>query len=203
MRQSNMTKTIKLIGILLMAATNVAVAADTVLLKSETGDNLMLHKLNSDQLWATFQITDQVLESFALQELIVLQVDQNKPVKLQQSKKVCGAPAPKNKQTLAYAFEPASSVTGEWAFSEAHTAPQRVLKVFGWDDKTYDILPSDRRSEFVDFPLEPIISGSPNLWQQFEQGEQITFRYMTEAGEARQAVFSLAEMSSEMARLKK
>ncbi len=203
MRQSNMTKTIKLIGILLMAATNVAVAADTVLLKSETGDNLMLHKLNSDQLWATFQITDQVLESFALQELIVLQVDQNKPVKLQQSKKVCGAPAPKNKQTLAYAFEPASSVTGEWAFSEAHTAPQRVLKVFGWDDKTYDTLPSDRRSEFVDFPLEPIISGSPNLWQQFEQGEQITFRYMTEAGEARQAVFSLAEMSSEMARLKK
>ncbi len=134
MRQSNMTKTIKLIGILLMAATNVAVAADTVLLKSETGDNLMLHKLNSDQLWATFQITDQVLESFALQELIVLQVDQNKPVKLQQSKKVCGAPAPKNKQTLAYAFEPASSVTGEWAFSEAHTAPQRVLKVFGWDE---------------------------------------------------------------------
>lgn len=203
MRQSNMTKTIKLIGILLMAATNVAVAADTVLLKSETGDNLMLHKLNSDQLWATFQITDQVLESFALQELIVLQVDQNKPVKLQQSKKVCGAPAPKNKQTLAYAFEPASSVTGEWAFSEAHTAPQRVLKVFRWDDKTYDTLPSDRRSEFVDFPLEPIISGSPNLWQQFEQGEQITFRYMTEAGEARQAVFSLAEMSSEMARLKK
>ena len=185
-----------------VAVSNMAIANETILLSSDTGDNLMLHKLHSDELWASFQITDQVVESFALQELIVLQVDDNKPVKLQQGKKVCGAPKSKDKQTIDYVFK-SSDTEKTWAFGQTKIARSNVLKTLGWDDDTYDTLPSDRRSEFVDFPLEPIISGTPNLWQQFELGEKVVFRYVTEAGETRQAKFELADFHTNMAQLKK
>ncbi len=192
-----------MITMLLVMANAAALAGESIYLSSETGDNLMLHKLSSDQLWATFQITDQVVESFAMQELIVLQVDQNKPVKLQQSKKVCGAPKSKDAQTIDYVFNPAQAESRGWAFNAVTTARQNPLKTLGWDDATYDTLKSDRRTEFVDFPLIPIISDSPNLWQQFEQGKQVTFRYVTEAGEARQAMFSLEDIQQDMVMLKK
>ncbi len=190
-----------------VVASNMVVANETVLLSSDTGDNLMLHKLHSDQLWASFQITDQVVESFAKQELIVVQVDQNKPVKLQQARGSCGAPASKQKQAVYYDFQPAEvsavDIEGQWAFSEVKAAQSDVLKVFQWDSDTYDYLPSDRRSEYVDFPLEPTASGAPNLWQQFEQGEKVVFRYVTEAGETRQAQFALVDLHANMAQLKK
>ena len=186
-----------------MALSNMAVAAQSVELSSETGDSLMLHKLHSDQLWATFQITDQILASFAMQELIVVQVDKNKPVKLQQSKKVCGSPAPKEKQELTYSFDPEQLTAGEWAFSEVQPVRKDVLKVFKWDSEVYDYLPSDRRAEYVDFPMAPIAVDSPNLWQQFEQGKEVVFRYVTETGEARQAKFSLADLRPDMIVLKK
>ena len=49
---------------------------------------------------------------------------------------------------------------------------------------------SDRRPEVVDFPIQAPLAVE-SLFTQFQQGDELTFRYMTNADEARQAVFKL------------
>ena len=162
---------------------------------ANSGDSLMLHKLSSGQLWASFQITDRVVESFASNELIVLQIDQNRPIQLHQSKRSCGG-AKGKPQSVIYDFSPlmpADEAT-EWVFSAVQKPQKGILKIQSWDGAGYDYLPCDRRSEVVDFPLQSAAAANISLYQQLAQGKQATFRYVTTANESRQAVFDLQHL---------
>lgn len=173
---------------MIFALTNTASAQTTLLeLISETGDSLMLHRLNNGEIWGSFMITDQVVDSFAVNELIVLQVDKNQPIKLDHEKR-CNTPAGES-QKVSYDFQ-AQQDQDEWLFSRVNTNKPDILKLTGWDKDIYAHMRSDRRPEVVDFPIQGELA-LEGLLQQFKHGQQVTFRYTTEAGESRQAQFSL------------
>jgi len=177
----------KLLGLALFCVTLSAQARESITFPSETGDTLMIHRLNSGEVWGSLIITDQVADSFADYELIVLQVDQNKPIKLDQEKR-CATPAGEE-QKVSYTFEP-EDAEQKWSFSQVSSAKPDILKLTGWDKDIYQHMKSDRRPEVVDFPIKATIA-IESLWQQFQQGESVVFRYTTDAGEPRQAQFEL------------
>ena len=162
-------------------------ASESVTISSETGDTLMIHRLKNGELWGSFMITDQVADSFAENELIVMQVDQHQPIKLDHQK-LCGSPARKE-QKVSYSFQ-SEPDREQWQFSRVATSQPDILKLTGWDKETYQHSKSDRRPELVDFPIQASIA-IESLFTQFQQGDKIVFRYMTDADEARQAVFNL------------
>ena len=178
---------LKMIGLMMFGTALSIQASESVTLSSETGDTLMIHRLNNGELWGSFMITDQVSDSFSGSELIILQVDQHQPIKLDYQK-LCGSPA-RAEQKVDYTFQ-AEKSTEEWQFSRVATTNPDILKLTGWDKETYQHMKSDRRPEVVDFPIQtPIAIAS--LGQQVQQGKVIVFRYMTDANEARQAKFDL------------
>ncbi|HHA18923.1 MAG TPA: hypothetical protein ENK70_04380 [Methylophaga sp.] len=180
-------KLLKTIGLIMLAIALAIQASESVILSSKTGDTLMIHRLNNGELWGSFMITDQVSDSFSGSELIVLQVDQHQPIKLDHQK-LCGSPA-RAEQKVDYTFQ-AEVATEEWQFSRVATTKPDILKLTGWDKETYQHMKSDRRPEVVDFPIRtPIAIAS--LGQQVQKGNVIIFRYMTDANEARQAEFKL------------
>ena len=172
-------------------------ASESLLLHSDSGEALMIHQLKSGEIWGSFMITDQVSDSFANYELIVLQIDQNKPIKLDQAK-YCGTPAGE-KQKVAYSFEFEQNVD-KWQFSQATQAKNDVFKISGWDSDIYQHMKSDRRPEVVDFPIQATIA-LQSLWQQFEQGDTVVFRYVTDADESREAFFNLYTIRDELTAL--
>ncbi|MDC9725848.1 MAG: hypothetical protein PSN44_08050 [Gammaproteobacteria bacterium] len=176
----------KSIGLLLFCGVLSVQASESITLPSKTGDTLMIHRLNNGEIWGSLMITDHVSDSFADYELIVLQVDQNKPIKLDQEKR-CGTPAGEA-QKVSYSFETEDS--NQWQFSQEATAKPDILKLTGWDKDIYQHMKSDRRPEVVDFPIKATIA-IESLWQQFQQGNSVTFRYTTDADETRQALFEL------------
>jgi len=176
----------KLLGLALFCVTLSAQARESITFPSETGDTLMIHRLNNGEIWGSLMITDQVADSFADYELIVLQVDQHQPIKLDQEKR-CNTPAGED-QKVSYSFEAEDSK--QWQFSQVSTAKTDILKLTGWDKDIYQHMKSDRRPEVVDFPIKATIA-LESLWQQFQQGESVVFRYTTDADEPRQAQFEL------------
>lgn len=187
----------KSIGLLLFCGVLSVQASESITLPSETGDTLMIHRLNNGEIWGSLMITDQVSDSFADYELIVLQVDQNKPIKLDQEKR-CGTPAGEA-QKVSYLFE-AEESQQQWQFSQVAAAKPDVLKLTGWDKEIYQHMKSDRRPEVVDFPIKATIAIA-SLWQQIQQGKQLVFRYVTDADEARLAVFNLRIIRDDLALL--
>ena len=180
-------KLLTLIGLIIFTTTLSVQASESVILHSETGDTLMIHRLNNGELWGSFMITDQVSDSFSDSELIVLQVDQHQPIKLDHQK-LCGSPA-RAEQKVDYTFQ-AEAVTEEWQFSRVATTQPDILKLTGWDKETYQHMKSDRRPEVVDFPIRtPIAIAS--LVKQVQKGNVIVFRYVTDANESREAEFEL------------
>lgn len=177
---------LKIAGIILLACSMPIQANESVSISSETGDTLMIHRLNNGEIWGSLIITDQVSDSFADHELIVLQVDQNQPVKLDQEKR-CNTPAGET-QKVSYSFEAEGSK--QWQFSKVATAKPDILKLTGWDKDIYQHMKSDRRPEVVDFPIKATIA-IESLWQQFQRGESVMFRYTTDADEPRQAMFHI------------
>lgn len=183
-----------------MSPTILAAPLTLSTVTANSGDSLMLHQLNSGKLWASFQITDQVVESFASNELIVLQIDQNRPIQLHQSKRSCGGAKGKS-QLVIYDFlslESDSDATQKWAFNAVQKPQQDVLKFRRWDGASYDYLPCDRRGEVVDFPLQSAAAIGIALQQQFLQGKKMVFRYVTTAGELRQADFDLQQLKQQL-----
>mgnify|MGYP006981147649 CR=1 FL=1 len=176
----------KLISLILLCTVLSVQARESITFPSETGDALMIHRLNNGEIWGSLIITDQVSDSFADYELIVLQVDQHQPIKLDQEKR-CATPAGEE-QKVAYTFE--SEESQQWQFSQVSTAKPDILKLTGWDKDIYQHMKSDRRPEVVDFPIKATIA-IESLWQQFQQGESVVFRYTTDADESRQAQFEL------------
>jgi len=177
----------KLFGLALFCVALSAQAIESITLPSETGDTLMIHRLNNGEIWGSLIITDQVADSFADHELIVLQIDQHQPIKLDQEKR-CNTPAGEE-QKVSYSFESEQSQQ-QWQFSAVSTAKDDFLKLSGWDKDIYQHMKSDRRPEVVDFPIKATIA-IESLWQQFKQGDSISFLYTTDADEPRQAVFQL------------
>ena len=179
---------LKFISLALMLSAFVAQANESISLPSDTGDTLMIHRLNNGEIWGSLIITDRVADSFAKYELIVLQVDQYKPIKLDHEKR-CNTPAGKE-QKVDYVFQTEKLTDQQWQFSQVETAQSSILKVTGWDKEFYHHMKSSRRPEVVDFPIQGPLS-LESLWQQFQQGEQVIFRYTTDADEPREAKFNL------------
>lgn len=154
-------------------------------LRHNNGDQLTIQRLANGELWGSFFLTDTMTASFASNELIVVQVDNFKPLKLTQGFRSCGAPAPKPQQVV-YQFE--QQANDDWAFSGQQAKKADVLKLLGWDAANYEQLLADRRPEVVDFPLDP----GEALTLQLTNAGQISFRYVTSSGEQRETVFHLA-----------
>jgi hypothetical protein len=182
-------KSFKFISLALLFGALSVQANESITLPSETGDTLMIHRLNNGEIWGSLIITDQVADSFADSELIVLQVDQHKPIKLDQEKR-CGTPAGAA-QKVDYVFQTEQVIDQKWQFSQVEEAQTDLLKLTGWDNDTYHHMKSDRRPEVVDFPIQGAIA-LESLWQQFQQGERVVFLYTTDANESREAIFNLA-----------
>ncbi|MDO7667194.1 MAG: hypothetical protein MUQ39_02285 [Pseudomonadota bacterium] len=158
------------------------------MLQSTTDDTLMFHRLNNGEIWGSFLITDQVAASFAEHELIVMQIDQNQPIKLDQAKR-CGGGKGESSQQVAYSFETEAS-QDKWQFNQVEAVKPDILKLAGWDKETYQHMRSDRRPEVVDFPIRGSLA-IDSLWRQVIQGDVIVFRYVTDGAETRQAEFDL------------
>jgi hypothetical protein len=117
-----------------------------------------------------------------------MQIDQNQPIKLDQSKRCTGGKA-ETAQQVSYAFK-AQTSQAKWQFNQVEAAKPDILKLAGWDKDIYQHMRSDRRPEVVDFPVCASLA-IDKLWQQFTQGNAIVFRYVTDAAEKRQAEFDL------------
>ncbi len=191
-------KSFRLISLALLLGAFSVQANESITLPSETGDTLMIHRLNNGEIWGSLIITDQVPDSFADSELIVLQVDQHKPIKLDQEKR-CGTPAGAA-QKVDYVFKTEQASDQQWQFSQVEEAQTDLLKLTGWDNDTYHHMKSDRRPEVVDFPIQGAIA-LESLWQQFQQGERVVFLYTTDANESREAIFNLAPERDQISKL--
>ena len=177
------------ISLLFICTAVIAAPVSKVELPSETGDSFVVQRLKTTgELWGSFSITNDIIASFAKHELIVVQVDQHKPIKLNQDLRSCGAPAGAEQQ-VEYQF--LADESGEkWGFSSVESTDADVLNLFGWDHDTYQHIKADRRAEVIDFPFRDD-EGSHALIQQLQQGDKLVFRYVTDEGEARQAEFDL------------
>lgn len=156
-------------------------------LTAASGDTIMLHRLADDEIWGSFIITDQLAESFNDNELIVLQVDQNKPIKLEHQKQCGGAKGESQQVSFDFDYDDHDSA---WLFNKSTSNNPDILKLAGWDKATFEHMRADRRPEVVDFAIVGELAPA-GLWQQFTRGQQLTFRYTTESGQTRQAVFDL------------
>ncbi|MCX4186414.1 hypothetical protein [Methylophaga sp. OBS4] len=179
-----MTRLILLI-FLLGSSLPLLAESSALALLAANGDRFSIQRLDSGEVWASFFISDQMIASFASHELIVLQIDQHKPVKLEQGFRSCGAPALPPQQ-ISYQFEQ-DTADSAWIFEGTSRPQQPVLKLLGWDHASYDKINADRRAEVVDFPL----SRDHALVSQLGVAKQISFRYATDRGEQREALFSL------------
>jgi len=182
---------IKIILLVCLINSGLVQASESIILGSNTGDTLMVHRLNNGEIWGSFMITDQVAASFADQELIVLQIDKNQPIKLDHAKR-CGGGKAETSQQVSYSFETQTSQAA-WQFNQVESVKPDILKLAGWDKEVYQHMRSDRRPEVVDFPIRASLA-IDNLWQQFNQGNVIVFRYVTDAAETRQAEFRLFDI---------
>lgn len=176
-------KLLVLLGLLVVSPLQAETTA--MELRHNNGDQLTIQRLANGELWGSLFLTDTMTASFASNELIVVQVDSFKPLKLTQGFRSCGAPAPKAQQVV-YQFE--QQADDGWAFSGQQANKTNVLKLLGWDSANYEQLGSDRRPEVVDFPLDP----GESLTLQLSNAGQISFRYVTTSGEQRETVFHLA-----------
>lgn len=180
---------IKMIVLMCLISSGLVQANEALIIESDTGDTLMFHRLNNGEIWGSFVITDQTAASFADNELIVLQIDKNQPIKLDKDKS-CGGAKSETVQKVTYSFE-TQKPQAEWQFNQVEAAKPDILKLAGWDKDTYQHMPSDRRPEVVDFPIQASLA-IDGLWQQFTQGNVIVFRYVTDDAETRQAEFKLS-----------
>ncbi len=167
-------------------------ANSSVTLQSETGDSLMIHQLSNGELWGSFVVTDQISDSFAEHEIILMQLDQQQPINLQ-GKRSCGGAAGKP-QTVDYQYEASEQ---DWLFNTTVQTESDIFATLGIaEQEAYRTLTVDRRYELVDFPIQSAV-GLPELFQQFQSSQKIVFRYTTQAFEQRLAEFKIDEGQSE------
>jgi hypothetical protein len=166
-----------------------AVIADATLVEvtNQTGDSLAIHRLSDGEIWASFALTDLIVDSFADHELIIMQVDKNKPIKLDHQKRCGGAARPA--QQIDYLVDTTANDT-IWSLSSPNKNKTDTLALLGMETDHFHHMRSDRRPEVVDFALQGELAHK-TLWQQFKQGNTVMFHYTTTVGESRQAKFDL------------
>lgn len=156
--------------------------AEDKLYQSETGERFTISQTKDGKYWATLFISDKYTASFAHNELILLQLDDQAPISLEHGNLSCGSPA-KAEQTVFYDFS--NSVNEVFAKAETQPLPKGFQQVRQRD--VFSAITADRRAETVDFVLE---AETINL-QQLQSANILTFRFVTDDTTQRQAIFEL------------
>jgi len=163
-----------------------AAVAEPQAYQAENGDRREIRQLQSGEIWAAFLISDQHTDSFADNELILLQIDQQQPISIVHGLRSCAAPA-RAPQQVAYDF--ASNDTTQWLFNGTvapPSLPPGFVSALAAED--YPKISADRRAESVDFPLK---SDSMDFLIAVQSAKQLTLRYTTTAGQPVMAEFNL------------
>lgn len=163
-----------------------SVAAQPQAYLAENGDRLEIRQLSSGETWATFIISDQHIDSFAVNELILLQIDQQQPISIVHGLRSCAAPARAPQQ---FAYEFATTQAAQWQFRQT-VAPPELPPGFvkNLAAEKYPEISADRRAESVDFPLK---NHSMDHLAAVQSARQLTLRYTTTAGQPMMAEFNL------------
>lgn len=163
-----------------------SVVAKTKRFVAENGDRLEIRQLKTGETWAALIISDQHTDSFADNELILLQIDQQKPISIVHGLRSCAAPA-RAPQQVAYDFEQQDAA--QWQFN--HTvAPPSLPPGFvkSLASTNYPEISADRRAETVDFPLK---NHAEDYLKALQSAKVITLRYTTTAGQPVMTEFNL------------
>ncbi|MDO8827237.1 hypothetical protein [Methylophaga sp.] len=161
---------------------SLPVWAEEALYFSETGERFSISQTKDGKYWATLIISDKHTASFANNELILLQLDDQAPISLEHGNLSCGSPA-KAEQTVFYEFS--TSANGVFAKSESQPLPKGFDQVRQRD--VFRSITADRRAETVDFEL----SDKTVTVQQLESANTLNFRFVTDDEIRRQATFKL------------
>ena len=150
--------------------------------RSETGEQLSIIQTPDGKSWATLMISDQHTAGFAHNELMLLQLDDDTPVSLEHDNLSCGSPA-RAAQTVFYDF----AASGNSVFA----TPEPALLPKGFQQKrqrdVFASIAADRRAETVDF----VLSEETVSLTQLQTAKKIVFRFVTDDGQRRQAVFQI------------
>lgn len=156
--------------------------AEEKLYQSETGERFSISQTKDGKYWATLIISDKYTASFAHNELILLQLDDQTPISLEHGNLSCGSPA-KAAQTVFYDYS--SSVNEVFAKAETQPLPKGFQQARQRD--VFSAITVDRRAETVDFVLE---AETINL-QQLHSANTLIFHFVTDDGKRHQAIFHL------------
>jgi len=167
----------------------------TIELTQPSGEKMSITALDNGEIWASFFLSDQTLEQFANNELIVLQIDEHKPHRLEHGLRSCATPASKPQQ-VAYHYEQDGS-TNSWLFKGKKPFTASASNPLPWDQSPYISLVADRRPEVVDFP----ITRNTALYQQFKTGSAVRLRYFTTTGHNHEHVFALTPQQAYIDRI--
>jgi len=150
--------------------------------QSETGDKFTISQTKDGKHWGSLIISDQHTASFAHNELILLQIDEQTPISLEHGNLSCGSPA-KADQTVFYDFSESASAL--LATVESQPLPKGFQQVRQRD--VFTSVMADRRAETIDF----LLTDAGLDLQQLQSVETIRFRFVTDDGKRRQATFQL------------
>lgn len=156
--------------------------AEDKLYQSETGDRFTISQTKDGKHWGTLIISDQHTASFAHNELILLQLDDQTPISLEHGNLSCGSPA-KAQQTVFYDVSPSAQQL--FIKAAAQPLPKGFQQVRQRD--VFSSITADRRAETVDFVLN---DETINL-QQLQSAKILKFRFVTDDATRRQAIFQL------------
>ncbi|WP_417550212.1 hypothetical protein [Methylophaga sp.] len=154
--------------------------AEEQLYLSDTGDRFTINQTKDGKYWGTLIISDNHTASFAHNELILLQLDDQTPISLEHGNLSCGSPA-KAEQTVFYDFS--DSAKNVFATTESQPLPKGFQQVRQRD--VFTAIPADRRAETVDFVLN---DETINL-QQLKSAKTLKFRFVTDDGQQHHAIF--------------
>lgn len=156
--------------------------AEELLYLSETGDRFTISQSKDGKSWGTLIISDNHTASFAHNELILMQLDDQPPISLEHGNLSCGSPA-KAEQTVFYDFSDTDN--GLRAKTEKQPLPKGFQQVRQRD--VFTAITADRRAETVDF----VLSDETISKQQLESIKTLSFRFVTDDGQRHQAQFSM------------
>lgn len=149
---------------------------------SDSGDRFTINQTKDGKYWGTLIISDNHTASFAHNELILLQLDDQTPISLEHGNLSCGSPA-KAEQTVFYDFSESASELLEKV--EKQPLPKGFQQVRQRD--VFSSIMADRRAETVDF----LLSDAPLTMQQLPSVKTVKFRFVTDDGKRHQAIFQL------------
>lgn len=142
--------------------------------QAANGDMLQVTQLESGEFWASLTLSDKHTASFADNELILLQIDQQQPVALVHGLRSCGSPARAARQ-VDYQF---SQQDDNWLL-QSRRVPPPLPDGFVITASDYPTLQADRRAFVVDFPLQ---TDAAPLWPNWQSANIITIRYSLDNG---------------------